>query len=245
MSLSTISLAAGSSTENLAALAEVQDFSVVAETGWTYRILPEPLLTAELARISNMQSDIFSDSITFQPCSWTKSQDRCVMESWNLLGGNWVFSAILDGKCHHYFKLRLLADTLKTGHCGHETVDHVRQTLPLAIKLALQRSLETHSTLSSENVREILSECLTSLDNSIRSDFLDLFPGSENDIDRIAPSLVYDVCAGETDEVGRRLVLRCTQGAAVILALTDPEKKNQWVANLGDCQAGIKFRFKD
>ena len=34
-------------------------------------------------------------------------------------------------------------------------------------------------------------------------------------------------------------VTRCLQGSTVILTLTDPSRHNLWVANLGDCQAGV------
>lgn len=96
MKLQTITLAAASSLENLQALAEVQDFATT-DTGWTYRILPEPLLTAELARSSNALSGACFDSVTFQPCPYSQNQDRHTMESWDLPGGTWTFIAIFDG----------------------------------------------------------------------------------------------------------------------------------------------------
>lgn len=96
MSSRTITLAAASSLENLQALAEVQDFATT-DTGWTYRVLPEPLLTAELARSSNALSASCFDSIAFQPCPYFRNQDRRAMESWNLPGGIWTFIAVFDG----------------------------------------------------------------------------------------------------------------------------------------------------
>lgn len=96
MSLHTISLPAASSLENLQALAEVQDFATT-DTGWTYRILPEPLLTSELARASNSLSTACSDSVTFQPCPYFRNQDRHAVESWDLPGGTWTFIAVIDG----------------------------------------------------------------------------------------------------------------------------------------------------
>lgn len=97
MNLYTIALSAGSSTENLEALAEVRDFAVATDTGWTYRVLPEPFLTAELGRLSNVQSGECADSITFQPCPYFNNQDRRVIETWVMRGGEWTFAAILDG----------------------------------------------------------------------------------------------------------------------------------------------------
>ena len=97
MSLQTISLASGSSFENERALAEVRDFTTT-DTGLTYRVLAEPLLSAELARSSNARSGVeFLDSITFQPCPYSRNQDRHIIEAWDLPGGIWTFIAIFDG----------------------------------------------------------------------------------------------------------------------------------------------------
>lgn len=118
-------------------------------------------------------------------------------------------------------------------------MDHVLQTLPLCIKRALEFALEgrPQSRLSSDTVSKILSDALINLDNAIRSDFLKLFSGGTEDLDRMTDAQVQRVLEAP-DGVNYRRAVRCTQGTAVILALTDPEKRNLWIANLGDCQAG-------
>lgn len=92
----TVILPSGSSVENLLALAEVQDFATT-ETGHTYRILPEPLLTAELARKASPKNVEHCDTIAFQPCTSRRNQDRHVAQIWDLPRGAWTFTAIFDG----------------------------------------------------------------------------------------------------------------------------------------------------
>lgn len=111
MNPSTISLVAGSSAERLQALAEVQDFSVDPETGLTYRLLSEPSLTAELVRLAATKFDGFCDSVSIQPCQESRNEDRCIIETWDLPGGHWSFSAILDGRPPSTVQLHIFSCT--------------------------------------------------------------------------------------------------------------------------------------
>ena len=104
-----VSLSAATSLENLRALNEVRDFATT-DMGlggpelWTYRILQEPSLSAELQRLANPLSVAGVDAIDFQPCQLHefRSQDRKCVEHWQMpsggLGGTWVFTAVFDGQ---------------------------------------------------------------------------------------------------------------------------------------------------
>ncbi|KAK7057310.1 PPM-type phosphatase domain-containing protein [Favolaschia claudopus] len=125
-----VSLPAASSSEHLLALAEVDDFGSTdmgypGEGPWTFRILREPSLTAELTRAASPQSNRKVDSLTFQPCSphIYQNQDRFIVEEWNLLGGTWQFNSVFDG------------------HVNHHTVDYVAETLPRQLKKYLSAAL--------------------------------------------------------------------------------------------------------
>ncbi|KAF7971213.1 hypothetical protein HWV62_21612 [Athelia sp. TMB] len=214
MNLSTISLVAGSSSENLQALAEVRDFSVDPETGLTYRVLSEPSLTARLVRLANVQANEFCDSVSIQPCTATRNQDRCVVETWDLLGGSWFFSAVLDG------------------HCGHDLVDYISHTLPSSIRSALQEALDGGKDISPDTVKSLLSKALVNFDHSIKSEFIKKFSGGVEKADSRNKTQVQ----ASLDEK-HMIAVRCSQGAALIIGLVDPGRKNQWIANLGDCQA--------
>jgi pyruvate dehydrogenase phosphatase len=102
----TVSLTAATSLENLRALNEVRDFATT-DMGlggpelWTYRILQEPGLSAELQRLANPLSTGGIDAIDFQPCQLHefRTQDRKCVEHWQMpSGGTWAFTAIFDGQ---------------------------------------------------------------------------------------------------------------------------------------------------
>jgi len=101
-----VSLTAASSLENLRALDEVKDFETTdmglgGPERWTYRILQEPNLSAELQRRANPLSVNGIDAIDFQPCQLQefRTQDRKCIESWQMpSGGTWEFTAIFDGQ---------------------------------------------------------------------------------------------------------------------------------------------------
>ena len=100
-----VSLTSATSLENLRALNEVRDFATTdmglgGRERWTYRILQEPRLSAELQRIANPISTGGIDAIDFQPCPLHefRSQDRMCIEHWQMpTGGTWTFTAIFDG----------------------------------------------------------------------------------------------------------------------------------------------------
>lgn len=105
MALHTISLPAASSSENLQALTEVSDFGLTdmgysGQGPWAYRILQDPSLTKELARMSSAKSYHNGVDLTsLQPCPSyiTQSQDRYVVEEWDLPDGVWKFNGVFDG----------------------------------------------------------------------------------------------------------------------------------------------------
>lgn len=99
-----INLDAANSCETLHALEEVREFDStdMGRRGvqrWTYRLLEEPLLTAELRRLAQARSYGPIDAVTLQPCMSYRSQDRYHVEEWPLLNGPWTFVAIFDGMC--------------------------------------------------------------------------------------------------------------------------------------------------
>ena len=106
-----LSLTAATSLENLRALNEVRDFAITdmglgGPERWTYRILQEPSLSAELQRLTNPSSIGGIDAIDFQPCQLHefRTQDRKCIEHWQMpSGGTWVFTAIFDGQSTFFF----------------------------------------------------------------------------------------------------------------------------------------------
>lgn len=124
------------------------------------------------------------------------------------------------------------------GHCGHDTVNFVCKRLPYMIRMSLQALLSstTGTVPSSELVSEALNNAIRHLDDSIRSDLFDFLPCDrlcQLSSDRLREHIQRHESEWET------ISARCTQGATVIFSLLDPSKRNLWVVNLGDSQAGM------
>ncbi|KAF7376024.1 Protein phosphatase 2C C10F6.17c [Mycena sanguinolenta] len=150
-----VSLDAASSSEHLLALAEVEEFGLtdMGHPGagpWTFRVLPEPFLTAELKRLASPRSNRKIDSLSFQPCSphVYQNQDRFVVEEWHFPGGTWQFNSIFDG------------------HVNHDTVDYVAENLPKNLKRNLGAALRESGNrqipparISSPEISDVLAEC--------------------------------------------------------------------------------------
>jgi pyruvate dehydrogenase phosphatase len=89
-------------------------------------------------------------------------------------------------------------------------------------------------------VSKILGDAIINLDNSITSDFISLFPRDLRRLRNMTNSQIKQIlCSGSSGEANSRRAARCVQGSTVLISLTDPRKRNLWVANLGDCQAGL------
>ena len=103
--MNVVRLSPASPTADLRALEEVSDFASTdmgwgGEERWTYRKLTDEEVIPEILRIGNHGMEENVDYITFQPCMSyeLRSQDRFVVQNWDLQGKRWSFSAIFDGE---------------------------------------------------------------------------------------------------------------------------------------------------
>jgi pyruvate dehydrogenase phosphatase len=147
----TVPLTAATSLENLRALNEVRDFATT-DMGlggpelWTYRILQEPGLSAELQRLANPSSVVGGiDAIDFQPCQLHefRTQDRKCVEHWQMpspspsgsgSGGTWVFTAIFDGQYLFGFCPPGGAEVLEKGVYMHYALQDMPGTPPWSMR---------------------------------------------------------------------------------------------------------------
>lgn len=83
---------------------------------------------------------------------------------------------------------------------------------------------------------------MTSFDEAIAGDVLDLFPGGIESLstysDEQIRRKINDIYTGGENYKKARL---CMYGTTALVALVDPDHENLWLANLGDCQAGLFF----
>jgi hypothetical protein len=68
-----------------------------AET-WKYRKVPEPTLSSLLAAVAKPITIGSVDTIDFQPQTKQSSEDRHVVQDWNLKNGTWKLLAVFDGR---------------------------------------------------------------------------------------------------------------------------------------------------
>jgi pyruvate dehydrogenase phosphatase len=88
-----------------------------------------------------------------------------------------------------------------------------------------------------ELIGDLFSRSIVAFDDAIANDVLDLFGGLEgldNFSDAKIRNIINDQHEGGANWKKARL---CMYGTTALVALVDPNHKNLWVANLGDCQA--------
>ena len=64
---------------------------------WTYRKVPEPILSYLLAVVAKPNTIGPVDIIDFQPKANQSSEDRHVVQDWALQNGTWKLLAVFDG----------------------------------------------------------------------------------------------------------------------------------------------------
>lgn len=136
-------------------------------------------------------------------------------------------------------------DPGSTGHCGHDTVNFACERLPSMIRMSLQTlvSSSTGTVPNSELVSEALANAIRHLDDSIRSDLFDFLP--YNRLCQLSPDQLREYIQRHESK-WETISARFTQGATVIFSLLDPSKRNLWIVNLGDSQAGGPLsRFRE
>ncbi|KAF7353804.1 Mitochondrial type 2c protein [Mycena venus] len=190
-------------------------------------LLDEAEIWEELQRLADPSSVLFSaekgwraDGVNFQPSPMASTQDRYVLKQLNVHGRLWALTGVFDG------------------HLGEETVAHVAHHLPIIVEEFLQEFIpERDSTqnITPAFISGLFSRSIVAFDDAIAGDILKLFGGR---LDRFSDEeireIINDQEKGGDNYKKARL---CMYGTTALVALTDPEGANLWVANLGDCQA--------
>lgn len=123
------------------------------------------------------------------------------------------------------------------GHgAGHEAVDFVVQTLPGMIKASLKSAVGSTNTVSKSTIEEILVQCISGIDDHIKADLVDLFPGGPMQISKLTDYEIRNIITDPETDNSYVKVLRARTGTTALVALVDP-LKSLYVASLGDCEA--------
>ncbi|THH16578.1 hypothetical protein EW146_g4087 [Bondarzewia mesenterica] len=173
---------------------------------WKYRILHEPHLTAELARMSSATKIGNADCVTIQPCpnSYEASQDRYTVQDWQLADGNWRFAAIFDG------------------HAGAEMVDYTVQNFPPHLRAALESTIDDsisgQDAIRILNISNTLSRAIASFDNAMLDELLAIFPGGLEEIDKLSDKEIHDIIHRPENLF---IVVRNMRGTTALVCLVD------------------------
>ncbi|KZP13782.1 protein serine/threonine phosphatase 2C [Athelia psychrophila] len=194
-----------------------------------YTVLDEPELWRELAALAKPQSVMLdrkrgwrADAVNFQPSPTTRTQDRYVVQQLDIHGHSWTLTGVFDG------------------HLGDITAEHTAYHLPIIIRDFLREAMDDdpQQLEDPDFISDLLSHAMTSFDDAIAGDVLDLFPGGLAGLANLSDDnirhIINDIHTGGANFKKARL---CMYGTTALVALVDPDHKNLWVANLGDCAA--------
>ncbi|KAG1899987.1 phosphatase 2C-like domain-containing protein [Suillus fuscotomentosus] len=181
-----------------------------------------------LAATSNLHSVKFdptgrwrADALNFQPCAKTSSQDRYAVQQIHIQGRVWTLSAVFDG------------------HLGSHTVEHVAHHMPIIVREHLELITQKHGdrVVPPPLIADMFAMAIRAFDDAIANDVLELFPGGLSSLSRLSDLQIQEVLddqlSGGQNYTKARL---CLYGTTALVALVDPDHRNLWLANLGDCQ---------
>ncbi|KAF8191592.1 phosphatase 2C-like domain-containing protein [Mycena galopus ATCC 62051] len=191
-------------------------------------LLDEAEIWEEFQRLADPSSLLFNaeknwraDGVNFQPSPMASTQDRYILKQLNIHGRLWALTGVFDG------------------HLGEETVAHVAHHLPIIVEEFLQKFIPENPTekFTPEFISGLFSRSIVAFDDAIAGDILRLFGGPER-LDRYSDQEIRDIINDQEKGGDNYKKARlCMYGTTALVALTDPEHENLWVANLGDCQA--------
>jgi len=195
----------------------------------SYQVLEDEDVWRELSLLAKPHSvrldgprRLKADSINFQPCPRTRTQDRYVVRQLNVHGRLWTLTGVFDG------------------HLGDTTVDHVAHHLPIIVTEFLRKHVDHLHPISPAFISDVFSRSIVAFDDAIARDVLDLFPeGLSGLSDKDIRRTINDQHHGGQNYKKARL---CMYGTTALVALVDPQHENLWVANVGDCRAVMMTR---
>jgi len=124
------------------------------------------------------------------------------------------------------------------------TVEHVAHHLPIIVRDFLREANEAaHAgNYTPESISELFTRAIMAFDDAIAHDVLDLFGGSVDNLDNYTDSQIRQTINDQhASGANWRKARLCMYGTTALVALVDPDHKDLWVANLGDCQASEFF----
>ena len=129
------------------------------------------------------------------------------------------------------------------GHgAGHEAVDFVVETLPGMIKGFLASAFGATNAIWKPTIEEILVQCISGIDDRIKADLVNFFPGGPEQIAKLTDDEIRSTIRDPETGNSYVQIMRARTGTTALIALIDP-LKSLHVASLGDCEAGEHVEY--
>lgn len=126
------------------------------------------------------------------------------------------------------------------GHLGEDTVEHTAYHLPIIVEEFLQTAVHPQrgwSSAGSAAIVDLLRRAISSFDDAIAGDVVNLFPGGMKELASLPDAKISSVL--NDDGPNFKKARLCLYGTTALVALIDPTHEHLWCANLGDCQAAL------
>ena len=106
------------------------------------------------------------------------------------------------------------------------------------IKASLESAIDTPDTnLRPSMIEEILVKCISDIDDRIKADVVNFFPGGVEQISKLRDDEIKSIIKDPETEYSYKVqILRARTGTTALITLVDPSRSLH-VASLGDCEA--------
>jgi pyruvate dehydrogenase phosphatase len=104
------------------------------------------------------------------------------------------------------------------------------------IKASLESAVDSTDTGFKSTIEEILMQCISGIDDRIKTDLVNFFPGGPRQISKLTDDEIKNTITDPETGNSYVQILRARTGTTVLVALIDP-LKSLYVASLGDCEA--------
>jgi pyruvate dehydrogenase phosphatase len=109
------------------------------------------------------------------------------------------------------------------------------------IKASLESAFSTEAVINSI-IEEILVQCISGIDDRIKADFINFFPGGPRQISKLTDDEIKSTIADPETGKSYVQIMRARTGTTALVALIDPLKCLH-VASLGDCEASKHVEY--
>ena len=106
------------------------------------------------------------------------------------------------------------------------------------IKASLESAADTPDTiLQPSMIEEILVKSISDIDDRIKADLVNFFPGGLKQISKLSDDEIKFIIKDPETECSCVQILRARTGTTALIALVDPSRSLHWhVSSLGDCE---------